>query len=296
MLSKKRERVNEKNITALISLLDDPDEGIYSHVRNELVSYGEDVIPYLEKEWENAFGSIIQNRIELIIHKIQFDNTTQKLREWALSGGINLFEGAMLIAKYQYPDLDEAGIKSKIDMLTQDAWLEMSPRLTALEKVRVLNHIIFEVHGYSGNTKNFHAPQNNYLNNVIEGKKGNPLSLSILYSIIAQNLQIPVNGVNLPEHFILAYVNEHIDEVENENIKILFYINPFSKGSIFTQKEITAFLKQLNLEPKSSYYEPCTNLQMIKRLINNLIISYEKLGYPDKVNELTELGDALTKP
>lgn len=286
--------MNEKNITALISLLDDPDEGIYSHVRNELVSYGEDVIPYLEKEWENAFGSIIQNRIETIIHKIQYDNTHQKLREWALSGGINLFEGAMLVAKYQYPDLDEDGIKSKIDMLTQDAWLEMSPRLTALEKVRVLNHIIFEVHGYSGNTKNFHAPQNNYLNNVIESKKGNPLSLSILYSIVAQNLQIPVNGVNLPEHFILAYVNEHADQVENENIKILFYINPFSKGSIFTQKEITAFLKQLNLEPKNSYYEPCTNLEMIKRLISNLIVSYDKLGYPDKVGELTELGEALS--
>lgn len=285
--------MNEKNITALISLLDDPDEGIYSHVSNELVSYGEDVIPYLEKEWENAFGSIIQNRIELIIHKIQFDNTAQKLREWALGGGMNLFDGAMLIAKYQYPDLDEAGIKSKIDMLTQDAWLEMSPRLTALEKVRVLNHIIFEVHGYSGNTKNFHAPQNNYLNNVIEGKKGNPLSLSLLYSIVAQNLQIPINGVNLPEHFILAYVNEHIEDVENENIKILFYINPFSKGSIFTQKEITAFLKQLNLEPKSSYYEPCSNLEMVKRLINNLIVSYDKLGYPDKVEDLTELGKAL---
>lgn len=285
--------MEKKNINALISLLDDPDEGIYSHVKDELISYGHGVIPYLEKEWENAFGSIIQSRIENIIHRIQFDSIRQKLHDWAALGGQNLLQGAMLVAKYQYPDLDEANIKSKIDMLTQDAWLELSPHLTALEKVRVLNHIIFEVHGYGGNTKNFHAPQNNYLNNVIESRKGNPLSLSILYSIIAQNLQIPVNGVNLPEHFILAYVNENTQFLENDNIRILFYINPFSKGTIFTQKEITAFLKQLNLEPQKKYYEPCTNLEMIQRLITNLIISYEKLGYPDKTAELKELGEAL---
>ena len=77
-----------------------------------------------------------------------------------------------------------------------------------MEKVRVLNHIIFDVHGFSGNTANFHAPQNSYINNVLESKKGNPLSLSVLYAVIAQRLDVNIYGVNLPEHFILAYVED----------------------------------------------------------------------------------------
>ena len=177
-------------------------------------------------------------------------------------------------------------------------WIELNQGLTALEKVRVINHIIFDVHSYSGNTNNYHAPQNSYFNNMMESKKGNPLSLSILYCVIAQELNLPIYGVNLPEHFILAYVDtgEILPALSN-NIadKVLFYINAFSKGSVFSNKEIDVFIKQLKLEPDSKYYEPCSNLSMIKRLLNNLIYSYQKLGYPDKMEELQQLQDCLPK-
>jgi hypothetical protein len=75
---------------------------------------------------------------------------------------------------------------------------------------------------------------------------------------------------------------------------VLFYINPFSKGAVFGQKEIDAFLKQLRLNALTIFYEPCSNLEIIKRLLRNLIASYEKLGYPDKSEELKELLNSLT--
>jgi regulator of sirC expression with transglutaminase-like and TPR domain len=150
---------------------------------------------------------------------------------------------------------------------------------------------------YSGNITNYHAPQNSFINHVLENKKGNPLMLSVIYMLICQDLSIPVYGINLPQHFVLAYLNDYANliDVNNKSLSnnILFYINPFSKGLIFNQKDIDQFLKQLNLEPEPKYYLPCSNIDIIKRCLNNLIFSYEKLGYVEKVGELKDLEKQL---
>lgn len=288
--------LSSTELSALISLLDDPDENVFSQIREKLLSLGQEVIPHLESAWESSFDPLFQHRIENIIHKIQFDSIREDLHNWAMLGGQNLLFGTILIARYQYPDLHEEKIKKQIDQIRQDVWLELNNNLTALEKVRVINHILFEVHGFSGNTTNFHAPQNSYINNVLESKRGNPLSLAILYTIIAQSLNIPIFGVNLPEHFIVAYKEESQFPAITEDSpqkNILFYINPFSKGSVFSSKEIDTFLKQLKLDPAPSYYEPCNNIDIIRRLIRNLIYAFEKLGHVDKIDELKVLLTAL---
>ena len=173
----------------------------------------------------------------------------------------------------------------------------MNDDLTAIEKVKVLNHILFEVHQFSGNITNYHAPQNSFINNVLESKKGNPLMLSVLYMLICKELNIPIYGINLPQHFVLAYLNDYANliDVNNKTLSnnILFYINPFSKGLIFNQKDIDQFLKQLNLEAEAKYYIPCSNIEIVKRSLNNLIFSYEKLGYLEKVDELKGLDKQL---
>ena len=288
--------MDQKELNALISLLDDPDEEVYNHIQERLLSLGYEVIPMLEDAWEQAFDTLIQNRIENIIQKIQFEKIAHQLKDWAKYDTDDLLAGVLLVARYQYPDLDEQKVRKHIEQIKQDVWLELNNNLTALEKVRVINHIIFDVHNFSGNTTNYHAPQNSYINNVLESKKGNPLSLSIVYAIVAQGLDIPIFGVNLPEHFVLAYKDEHnllpafVNEPTNN---VLFYINPFSKGSVFSRKEIDAFLKQLKVSPNDSHYEPCSNFVIVKRLIANLMNSYEKLGYPHKVEELRQLLNTL---
>ena len=285
-------------LKALISLLDDPDEQIFTQLETKFLSLGADAIPALEDAWENSFDSVMQFRIENIVHKIQFDKIINDLKVWAHSPSQFLLDGALLIARYQYPDLDEAKIRKQVEQIKQDVWLELNNNLTALEKVKVINHIIFDVHNFSGNTSNYHAPQNSYINNVLESKKGNPLSLSILYTIIAQDLNIPIYGINLPEHFILGFMDENYElpfSADNEAERVLFYVNPFSKGAVFGRKEIDAFLKQLKLDPLTAYYVPCSNADMVKRLLNNLVNSYERLGYAPKKKELQKLLDALNE-
>jgi regulator of sirC expression with transglutaminase-like and TPR domain len=288
------EKQNDKSLRAMILLLEDPDEHVFTEIRGQLLSMGSEVIPALENIWESTFNNTLQSRIEDIIQKIQFNSTSEELKLWAATGGIDLLQGTILIARYQYPDLDEEHIRNQIELIRKDVWLELNPNLTAFEKVRVINHILFDVYHFTGNTSNYHAPQNSYINNVLESHRGNPLLLSILYSCIAQGLNIPIYGVNLPEHFILAYRDEFvIRDSEEEEEPILFYINPFSKGAVFSRREIDTFLKQLKLEPNRIFYESCSNVEIIKRQIRNLITAYEKLGYPNKVVDFKELLNTI---
>jgi regulator of sirC expression with transglutaminase-like and TPR domain len=282
----------QTDISSLIQLLDDPDELVYSHVKTQILSIGEVVIPNLEEAWEsNLFGVLFQNRIEELIHDIQFEAVATSLGQWAREEGASLLDGVMIINRYQYPDFDQEKMLKTLEQIQQDIWLELNTNLTAFEQVKVINHILFQIYGFSGNTMDYHSPKNSFLSEVLETKKGNPLSLSLIYSIISQNLDLPIYGVNLPHHFILAYLDRFSLYKTNDIFKtdVLFYVNPFSKGTVFSKKEIEYFLEQLKLEPQDDFFKPATNVSIIRRALSNLENSYTKLGNDDRVKEIKHL-------
>lgn len=284
-----------KDLNALVSLLDEPDKGIYKHIREKIFSFGIEAIPYLENAWENTFNDIMQERIEGIIQQLRLENLYIELNNWLHFNSLNLLDGLIIITKYQFPDLDNKDILKQFNKIKQDVWLELNENLTGLEKVKVLNHILFEIHKFKGNKSNIHAPHNSYINNVLESKKGNSVSLGILYIVIAQGLNIPIFGVNLPEHFILAYANEIIEKKVKyvDKNEILFYLNPIKNGAVFTRREVDLFIKQLKLKPEKSFYNTCNNADILKRLLNVLIVDYKQLGFVDKINDLKQLLKAL---
>ncbi|OFZ11055.1 MAG: hypothetical protein A3D92_06530 [Bacteroidetes bacterium RIFCSPHIGHO2_02_FULL_44_7] len=285
----------DSSIQALVRLIDDPDDAIYEHIRDELMSLGVKAIPFLENSWEEEhLGLLFQSRIENIIHDIQFQATKNELIEWIGSSHKDLLTGALVVARYQYPNLDEQAVHQKIQQIRKDIWLEISEKQTAYEKVRVFNKIFYGKHHFSGNAKDYHSPLNSFINTVIETRKGNPLSLCVLYSIIAQSLDLPIYGVNLPNHFVLTYLDENnVQEIleTGNQYGSLFYINAFSKGGIFDETEIRQFLEGLNKPAQRSHFEPCSNSAIISRMLTNLIASFQQAGSTEKVNELIELRD-----
>lgn len=286
----------DREIRALITLLDDENSEIFNHVRSKLIEYGSEVVPELEAAWEESFNPLIQQRIEDIVNEIQFDYVVHSLKEWIKTENQDLLEGWLILTRYQYPDLDVKKILSQIERIRKDAWIEINEEQTALEKIKVLNHILFGIHGFSGNSTNYHAPGNNFLNNLLESKRGNAISLSAFYVILASKLDIPVYGVNLPEHFILAYKDESavsmLFNLRNED-RILFYINPLNKGSVFSRREIDVFIKRLNLSYDSSYYEPCDNKTLLRLMVLSLVKAYREDGRKEKSEELEQLLDIL---
>ena len=285
--------INNQEIKALISLLDDPDEFIYNEVKNKIKSLGDATIPFLEEYWENnPMNHESQQRIEDLIQQIQFETTYANLESWVSKDSPDLLRGAVLINQFQYPDMNPKMVMDVIDKIKRDIWLEITPNLTSFEKIKVINKILFEKYEFSGNKKNYHSPHSSFLSNVIETKKGNPLSLAIIYLLVTQDLGLPIYGVNLPSHFVLCYLDEnntniHLSEMETDDV--LIYINPFSKGTLFNKNEIDSFLEQLKIPKREEFYSPCSNKAIIKRMVNNLVFSYEKLGYTDKADTMKKI-------
>jgi len=279
--------INPTEVNSLIRLLDDPDGEIFEHVHQKLLSFGTEAIDYLEMAWEEAFDPVQQERIANLVHEIQFSIVKNDLKLWHQGGAFDLLQGVLIINRYQYPDLDEQKVINQVEAIKRDVWIQMMNEASPAEQIKLINHVFYNIYGFSGNTTNHLDPQNSYLSQVLETKKGNQISLAIIYSIIAQKLDIPVYGVNLPQHFILAYLDESL-QTEFEG-GILFYINAFNKGFIFGRRDVDMFLKQLNLKFDKQFYEPCSNTDIIKRVVRNLISAYEHLGSAEKVNELNEL-------
>ncbi len=282
---------NFAEIAALVRLLDDPDEEIFREVESRLLTYGNEVIPSLEEAWEQSLDVLLQQRIENLIHTIQFTNVKEDLSLWYHSGAFDLLQGALIVNRYQYPDLDEQQLINQIEEMKRDIWMGLQYEMSSIEKIKLINHVFYQQHGFQGNTKNHHDPQNSYISQVLESKRGNQISLAILYATLAQKLDIPVYGVNLPQHFILGYLDKNQTDQEHH---VLFYINAFNKGSIFGKHDVDQFLRQLNLEPQPGFYTPCSNTEIIRRVLRNLISSYSNLGLAEKVSELKELQRILS--
>ncbi|MCX6247430.1 MAG: transglutaminase-like domain-containing protein [Bacteroidetes bacterium] len=287
--------IENKELNALVHLLDEPDETVFDSIREKIHSFGKEAIPYLEKALEVSFDNSIQERAGEIIRNIQLGELLSDFTDWINTSSSDLLKGFLLVTRSQYPELNEEALTIRVEQMKMDAWLELNDNLTALENIKVLNHILYQVHNFDGNKINLFAPQNFYLNTFLETRKGSALSLGILYIILARKLNIPVYGVNLPQHFILAYVSELAAEVPSLE-DVLFYINPFNKGAVFTRKEIELFIQQLKIDPDRSYFAPCSNIDIIKRLIENLIYCYTQLGYPDKIEDLERLLKLTEKP
>ena len=291
-------KIDDQKIKNLIQLLDDPDEEIYDQIRPQFESFGTEIIPVLEKFWEETSDVIALNRVENLIDNIRSKEITNQLKTWRDLGGKNLLKGAILVAKLNYPDLDEEKITIAIGQLKQDIWIELNDNLTALEKIKIVNKVLFDINGFSGNREDYYAPKNSFINKVLESKKGTPLSIGLVYSILCQSLDIPVYGVNLPHHFVLAYQDKDNQAIMNKEISepgILFYINPFNDGSVFGKVDVQEFLIQNKIEPNPSHFLPCNNIQIIHRMINNVIGAFEKSKKPSKVEKFKLLLEMFKK-
>ena len=275
-----------KELEALISLLEDPDHQVFDTVSDRLIELGEDVVSPLEKRWEITLKPDLQVRIENVIKTIQFNTLNRGMDSWNSGGGSNLLFGAYLVARFQYPDLEFDFLNEKIEKIRKDIWLELNNELTALEKVKVINYFLFDIYGFDKSAKKAHTPQLYMVNHVVDTHKGGPVMLGLIYAELARRLNLPIYGVNLPRNFVLCYYDEEYNEDPNG---ILFYINPSDKGAVLGLKELKHFLNHLKIEERDSYFTPCSNIDIIERLVINLQFAYEKSGQAVKAQSLKKL-------
>lgn len=271
--------LTSSELNALVSLLDDSDFEVRNHVRDRILSLGTEIIPFLEKKWENSFNPEIQKEIEELVHDLQFSQLKQRLEHWKNTEDRDLLTGLWIVNTYQYPDVEFEKLNADMHQIYFEVWTAFKNDLPPYDQVRVINNVLFNTLRFSANTKNFHSPANSMLSSVLDSKRGNPLTLCSIYLLVARKLGLPVYGVNLPNLFVLTYKSADYN----------FYINAFNKGLIFGRKDVSNYLEHLKIEPRDEYFEPCSHLDIILRMFRNLGQAFEKLGEQDKVEEVREL-------
>lgn len=271
--------MQESELKALVSLLDDEDDQIVAHIEEKIRSLGKEIIPYLEQEWESTFNPGLQRKIEDLIHTLQYQVLKERLQQWYEDPEQDLLTGLWLISTYQYPDIELTKLKQDLEQIYYEAWLEFRPDLHPFDQVKVINSVFFNKLKFGANTKNFHSPGNSLINIVLETRKGNPISLCVIYMLVAQKLKLPIYGVNLPNLFILTFKDD----------KVQFYINAFNRGLIFSKQDIENYIHELRLTPQESFFQPCSSLEIIRRTLRNLVMSFDKMGEHAKAEEVKEL-------
>jgi regulator of sirC expression with transglutaminase-like and TPR domain len=283
-----------KEITALLHLIDDPDEDVYSTVSDKIISFGKDIIPNLESLWETTGNEEIQERIELLIHRLHFRDLTDAFAQWA-GNDTDLLEGALLVARYHYPDMDTSIVYQEIEKLRRNTWLELNNYLTPIEQINIVTSIFYNYYKQKGVEFAYNNPDEYLINKTLESKKGNALSNGIIYIALCEMLDIPVKAVNIPRQFILAYVDPQHDllnPVGHPSEKINFFIDPLN-GQMYSHQDVEAYFKRISVPPVPSYFRKLSNKRIIQFLLEELSKCFDNDRNRYKMDELLLLANLL---
>lgn len=282
-----------KEISALLNLIDDPDEEVFGAVSEKIIGYGRLIIPNLEHLWENTPNEEMQDRIELLIHRLHYKDLSEDFTEWSTSGHHDLLVGSLLASKFQFPELSTAPVLQEVEKLRRNIWLELNNYLTPLEQLRIVTGILYGYYGLKGAEVTYEDVNDFLIHKTLESKRGNQISNGILYLILCDLLDIPVKAINIPKQFVLAFFKTgYSDNPEQSYSKIEFFLDP-SSGQVFTHKDIESYFKRISVPPVQTYFKPLSNKQIIQKLLEEMAKCFKEEKNAYKNAELLQLAFLL---
>lgn len=203
-----------------------------------------------------------------------------------------LFHGAVAISQHDRPDAEFLDAEHTIAGLADTvARRVQSPSAEA--RLAHLHDVLFDVVGLAGNVDDYYAPANSYITEVLRTRRGIPITLVLVYKLVAERLGLVVHGINAPGHF-LAEVE--CPEGESERSRGLMYVDPFYGGDLLNREEVLERVEQATGQPvldKSLCLARATHRQWLSRMLNNLQASFAATGRDRDVYAMQELQALL---
>ncbi|MCS6897886.1 MAG: transglutaminase-like domain-containing protein [Nitrospira sp.] len=278
--------VPESQIRALIRLLSDEDDRIVRTISGKLISIGTPAVPLLqEAEIEQPE---MADRIAVVLEEIHWNRIERELIDLSALPDqmMSLESGAFLIARYAYPSLEVTRYQAQLDLMAQEVRARIGCRSSGDEPINALNRYVFTEQGFKGNTKNYYEPENSYLNRVIDRRTGIPISLSVVYLLIGQRLNLPLVGIGMPGHFLVKY----------ESPRYAVFIDCFNGGALLTERNCARFLTEAGYGFDDKYLQPSPVRAILARMAKNLCSIYAKMNEPVKTARLTRFMELLGNP
>lgn len=271
-----------KEIESLVYLLSDPDPFVTEKVQNRLEELGEKAVPLLDEYRVNLTDKADRERINNIIHTLTFPSLESDFAEIVETGLVTrkLLERAIFIlSRFGNPTLDAQSYYQKLDQFALMVAPEIRYNPDERHRMQHLLSFVFERLNFHGDTQNYHAPENCLMDQVIDRRKGLPISLSLVVIFIARRLDLPFFGINMPIHFMLSFAGE----------KEELLIDPFDKGAVVSYDQCYFFLKKNNVTPHPGHFQIASNIDIVIRYIRNLMHSYDQQNQPEKIEDLRKL-------
>ncbi|MEQ9309287.1 MAG: transglutaminase-like domain-containing protein [Balneolaceae bacterium] len=273
---------NKSEIQSLLLLMDDPDPFIQESVQSRFNELGENAVPILDEYRLEIKSTEEKQRVSDLIHHLTFETLRtdfHELLELGVKNRVSLEKAAFTLARFGNATLREREYSKKLDHFAEMVEPTIRYRLDERRKMKQLIKFVFEDLNFSGDINDYHNPANCFMDQVINRRRGLPITLSMIVMFLARRLELPFFGVNMPIHFMLNYISDK-EEV---------LIDPYDNGAIVTYDQCYFFLKKNNIEPKPDHFRVATDLEILVRCIRNLIHSYERKEMPERVEDLKKL-------
>lgn len=267
-------------INALIHLLSDPDPKIAQTIHEHLVSIGHPAMALLQRTQGKSDDPVLTDRLQAVVADIKRTEIEHAFKTLVTAPNhepIDLQTGAFLIAQAGNPDLHVHTCQQQIGNMVESLRQRWEPDISPLHAIQTINQYLFQDLGFTGNSRDYYDPDNSFLDQVLERRVGIPISLSVLYVLIGQRLNVPVAGIGLPGHFMVGLRTEPM------------FIDCFNQGKILSQQGVANFLKTFGVELESQHLIPPSNKEILARMLRNLVAIYHKRHEPTQADRFNTL-------
>jgi len=257
----------ENTIHALLRLLSDPNEQVASTIQDQLARLGSEVLPFLEQAGKE--DATLQPRVAFIKEEIRFGQLQEEFQKFVSQSFRqgDWEQGAFLIAKLSYPNLDIPHYVECLDQLAEEFRTKWHATESPVGKAaRLLSNFLFKDKGYSGNREEYYEPDNSYINRVIDTRQGIPISLSALYVFVGKRLGLPLAGVGMPGHFLVKLEGETPAQ----------FVDCFNGGTILREEDCEQFITASGLAFQPQFLEGSSTPIILARMLRNLLSIYEQ--------------------
>lgn len=173
-----------------------------------------------------------------------------------------LDHAALLMAAHASPGMD---VSAQLDRLDDLAARCPEPTLDGL------CHLLFVDMGLAGDVEDYRDPRNSFLDQVLDRRRGIPISLSVLMMEVGRRVGVPLEGVGMPGHFLVRHTAAP---------RVL--IDPFHGGRMLDAEQAAALFTNLfgtsATMPASVLVEGARPRAILARMLANLKRSYMDLG------------------
>ncbi|MEY4113382.1 MAG: hypothetical protein RLZ76_75 [Bacteroidota bacterium] len=278
-------------LSALLNLIDDPDEDVFHSITERFIGMGQEIIPILEEHQLGTHDEELIKKTNYIIDLVALSVLTNELMEWKHSEDQSAIEAALIISKFLNRSFDQENTFFEIEKIRRSIWLELNDYLTPLEEVNIINKIVFGYYKFKGIETNYSKPKDFDLSALISEKQANTFPIAALYLLISEMLGLGLKPVDVPRQNLLCYYEEEPLFAE-QGSSILFFIDPLN-GQIYTHKDIENYLKKINYVPHPLQIPAVSNVRFVQKWLSELTKVEKEAEQDHRYKEIKALIEKL---